>query len=187
MKIVDVIKESALLLGLVEEEPFLKEITEENEAELLSNRPKIATLFNLIKFSIRELCTNYVPVKTKEKVFIQDKKYPVSALKNYIRIQSLEENSQLIKYKLINREIVVEKPGEYVVNYLTYPEINSMLDEIDFLSHLSPDVIVLGLCSYYALTYGMFEDFKELNAKYVQKAESLKTLKIFELPARRWE
>ena len=70
---------------------------------------------------------------------------------------------------------------------MTYPEINSMFDEIDFLSNFSPDVIVFGLCSYYCLSSGMFEDFESFYDRYISKAESLKNLKIFELPARRWE
>ena len=62
-----------------------------------------------------------------------------------------------------------------------------MFEEIDYLQEFSPDVIVFGLCAYYALSHGLFADFEQFHEKYVEKAESLKGLKIFEMPARRWE
>ena len=66
-------------------------------------------------------------------------------------------------------------------------QIDRFTNGIDFLDNYSPDAIVLGLSAYYALAHGMFEEFKELHERYVSKAESLKDLKIFELPSRRWE
>ena len=63
----------------------------------------------------------------------------------------------------------------------------SHIFQLDFLNNLSPDVLVLSLCAYYALAHGMFDEFEDLHDRYVEKAESLKELRVFDLPARRWE
>ena len=186
MKIVDILIDSANLLGLVDEVSILQNTTEETESETLTNT-YIARLFELIKFSLRELCSNYVPVSISETVVVEENKFPVANLKNFVRVQNVSRNNESVKFKIINRNIVFEENGEYVVNYATYPEIISLFDDIDFLQNLSPDVMVFGLCAYYSLATGMFEEFKEFYEQYISKAESLKCLKIFELPRRSWE
>lgn len=187
MKIVDIMKESAMLLGLTKDRVVMETITEENEINVVADNPNIASLFNLIKYSIRELCTNYVPVKSVVTVKTENNKYEISSLPNYIRILSIYQNSQIVKFKVVNRNILFEEDGIYEIHYATYPEISSVLEEIDYLENFSPDVIVLGLCSYFSLAHGMFTEFEDLHEKYVEKAESLKNLKIFEIPCRRWE
>ena len=186
MKIVDILIESAQLLGLNDEFEILHDATTENENVVLENE-KILKMFNLLKYSIRELCSNYVPVTTDCKISTVDMKYPVGALTNFIRVQNVFENGEVVKFKIINRNIVFERDGEYVVRYSTYPEILTMFDEIDFLQSFSPDVMVLGLCAYFSLAYGMFTEFEEFHEKYISKAESIKTLRVFDLPCRRWE
>ena len=187
MKIIDIIKDSATLLGLNQDRAVLEAMTSENEIEMLAENENVSSLFNLIKYSIRELCTNYVPVSTIVTIKSSDKKISLASLLNFIRIQNVFKNDQMVKFKILNRNIVLEEDGEYDVNYATYPEIESIFDEIDFLENFSPDVIVFGLCAYYSLAHGMFDEFEDLHEKYVEKAESLKNLKIFEIPCRRWE
>ena len=187
MKIIDIMKESAILLGLKEEASVMETFAVETEIEQLAQHENITSLFNLVKFSIRELCSNYIPVVMKTEIVSKDKSYPLSSLNNFIRIQNVYRNSQPVKFKIINRNIIFEDDGNYEIEYATYPEIESVFDEINYLENLSPDVIVLGLCSYYSLAHGMFDEFEDLHEKYVEKADSLKNLKIFEIPCRRWE
>ena len=59
MKIVDILIDSALFLGLTEEAELLQTATAEQENELIDQNESIAKMFNLVKYSIRELCTNY--------------------------------------------------------------------------------------------------------------------------------
>ena len=68
-----------------------------------------------------------------------------------------------------------------------YPSINSLFDDVDFLHGLSPDALVFGLCAYYSLANGMFEEFEGFHDKYLGKAEAIKELKNFDMPVRRWE
>ena len=186
MKIIDVLTNSAELLGLKSERALLATATEENEEEILTNE-NIAKLFNLVKFSIQELCSNYVPVIDEKQITTVEKKYPVNSLTNFIRVQRIYRAGEPVLYKLINRNLVFKEDGVYNVHYSTYPTITSMFDDVDFLSNLSPDVMVFGLCAYYCLSSGMFEDFENFYEKYTERANSLKNLKFFELPKRRWE
>ena len=186
MKVVDIIKQSATLLDLTEAEKALNNITEENEGLALSNED-VYCLFNLVKYSIQELCTNYVPVAAIETVKTYNKAIEINKLTNFIRVQNIYKDEELVKYKIINRCIYFEEDGEYSVQYATYPQIESLLEEIDFLSNFSPDIVVLGLSAYYALSKGRFDEFEIYHNQYVEKAESIKGLKMFNMPQRRWE
>ncbi len=187
MKIVDILIDSASLLGLYEEVAIISSTEPENEAEILEKNKNIHSLFNLIKFSIRELCTNYVPMVSDVRIKTENKTFALSSIENYIRVQNITENGNMIKFKIISRNIIFDHDGEYVVSYETYPTISSVFEDIDFLDNFSPDVMVMGLCSYFSLAHGRFDEFQEFHEKYVSKAESLKHLKSFSLPTRRWE
>lgn len=186
MKIIDLLKKAAELLSLQKEVELLNAAEVENETELMKN-PEISKLFNLSKFSIQELCTNYVPMQAEAEITTKNKIYSVGELTNFIRVQNIYKDQKLVRYKLINRKLTFEEDGVYTVKYLTYPEIESVFDSLDFLSHLSPDVLVFGLCAYYCLSKGLFDDFKIYNEKYIDRAESIKNLKIINLPQRRWQ
>ena len=186
MKVIDILKQSAELLGLTDIAKQLSEAQPENENNLLENE-EIFSLLNLIRFSIQELCTNYLPVATSETITTHNKTFEINHLANFIRIQNVLKGEQSVDYKVINRCIHFEEDGEYVVQYATYPEIESMFEELDYMCSLSPDVIVFGLSAYYALSKGLFDEFQIYHNQYIEKAESIKTLKMFNIPQRRWE
>jgi len=186
MKIIDILTQTADLIGLTRESKILNQTTCETENETLENE-EISGLYSLMKYSIQELCTNYVPIIANTQIEISNNSYPLSNLENYIYINALTKNNQYAKYKIINRNIVVEENGTYTVEYATYPTLNSLFDEVDFLSSFNPDVIIFGLAAYYTLSRGRFDEFKIFHEQYLEKAESLKALKSFNTPQRRWE
>ena len=187
MKVIDILIDSALFLGLTDEAEVLKTTNEENVSTVLADYKQIVSLLNLSNFAIRELCTNYIPIVKDICVKTKDKTFALNTLENYIRIQQIQKNGESVKFKIINRNVNLDEDGEYVVLYETYPTIISLFDEIDFLNSFNPDIIVFGLCAYYSLANGMFDDFQNYHEKYISRAESLKSLKSFDLPARRWE
>ena len=73
MKIIDVMKNSAELLGLNNERDLMESATSASEESLLENS-EIKQLYNLIKFSIQELCTHYLPVITTQEISTTNKK-----------------------------------------------------------------------------------------------------------------
>ena len=96
-------------------------------------------------------------------------------------------NGEPVRHKILNRHIVFEQDGTYEVEYFTYPEIKSLFDDIDFLSDFSPETLIYGLCAYYSLSHGLFDEFNSFYERYKEKAESVKGLKMFTLPQRRWQ
>lgn len=186
MKIIDIIKQSADLLGLSQEVEILNNTTVETEASALENED-IRSLFNLSKYAIQEMCTNYVPMVTRVAVETKEKRFELGKLPNFIRINKVLKNEENVLFKIINRCLFVEENGTYEIEYLTYPEIISLFDEIDFLATFSPDLIVFALSSYYTLSHGRFDEFEIFHEQYISKAESIKELKTFSMPQRRWE
>lgn len=187
MKIIDILKDACVLIGMADECQILNTATEETETEVLQSNDKINKLFHLMQYSIRELCTNYVPIVVTTTIFTDNYCFPTSHLENYIRINKITRHNEAVKYKMLNRVLTFEEDGEYSVEYASYPTLHSIFEEIDFLSEFSPDVIVMGLCAYYCLSVGMFTEAEEYHDKYISKAESLKVLKNFDMPQRRWE
>ena len=126
-------------------------------------------------------------MEAKKPITTTNKMFPVGDFENFIRVHNVMKHEQIVRYKILNRNIVVEEDGDYIVTYASYPTILTIFEEIDFLQNFSPDVITFGLCAYYSLAHGMFNEFEEFHEQYVERAESLKCLKILELPSRRWE
>ena len=187
MKIIDILKDACVLMGMNDECQVLTSATQETETEVLQSNDKINKLFHLMQYSVRELCTNYIPLVHSTTIFTDERCYPASHLENFIRVNKVKRNGEVVKFKMLNRVLTFEEDGEYEVEYSTYPTLHSIFEEIDFLSAFSPDVIVMGLCAYYCLSVGLFNEAEEFHDKYISKAESLKVLKNFDMPQRRWE
>ncbi len=185
MRVIDILNQSADILNLTEISALFDSANEENEEMLLANEV-VADFYDLLKYSIQELCTNFTPVIECRIIQTEEKKFPISNFTNYIRIHRVYKDKTLIKHKIISRCLQFEEDGEYEIYYESYPTINSLFEEIDFLSDFSPDVLVLGLCSYYTLSRGMFEDFKNFHEEYETKALSLRSLRNVNMPQRRW-
>lgn len=186
MQIIDILTDSANMLGLVQERDILSIATEENQTSVLENN-NIKELFHLVKFSIQELCSNYIPIVNAVDVEIDEKTFELKNLTNFIKLKKIMQGKDRVEFKMLNRTLHFNENGVYTIYYETYPSITSLFDEVDFLSHLSPDVIVFGLCSYYCLSKGLFDDFNMFHEKYINRAENLKDMKTFFLPTRRWE
>ena len=184
MEIVEIIKQAGELLGLQNDILILDDETK-TETEKLQNG-EVKLLLNLLKFSVQELCTNYIPMIVSKSITTSNKKYNVGDLPNFISIQNVFKDGENIKVKIKNRCMNFEEDGNYEIEYKSYPTISSLDDKIDFLSTFSPDVVVFGLCSYYTITRGRFDEFVTFHEMYENKAKSIKDLKLFNLPQRSW-
>lgn len=185
MKILDIMKNSAHLLGLTYELSTLETVRPDCEDEVFQDRD-LNRMLALTRFAIQELCTNYIPICCEAKFTTNNKEIGLANITNCLKVLRVANKNGEVKFKIINRKIILENDGEYIVKYTTYPEIKSVYDDLEFLSSLSPDIAVLALCSYYSLSVGMFDTFKSFYEQYTEVAESLKQLKMFDLPTRRW-
>ncbi len=188
MQIIDIIKSGCNLLGLGDELALLEaaDSGDETSEETLLQDSTISRLFNLCRFSIQEICTNYQISLDTQTITTTDRTYSIKNLTNFIRMHGAKKDGKKVRFKLNGRNLVFREEGEYEICYCTYPEITSIFDEIDFVSNISLDLYVYGLCAYYCLAVGMFDDFKDFHERYTEKAEKIKELRIFELPEKRW-
>lgn len=185
MKVIDIIKDSAVLLNLSDVVDLLYD-AQKTDAEKLENE-EVANLLRLLNLSIRELCTNYIPMLATTAITTANKTYPLSSLDNFIRVESASQNDNLVEYKIINRVLNFDEDGNYLVEYSSYPNLKSLSDDVSFLKEYGADVAVFGLCAYFCLTKGMFEDFDKFHQTYENKCSTLKEMKTFIMPQRRWE
>ena len=81
MQIINILSDGAQLLGLEEEKNILESTTEENQAVALENS-NIKELFHLVKFSIQELCSNYVPVLNMQEIVVENLTFELKNLKS---------------------------------------------------------------------------------------------------------
>ncbi len=203
MKVIDVLSEACALLCLNDEQSILeKAITNQatssgtgeteittpvfSEESLMENE-YIKKLFFLLKFSLREFCTNYFELISKNEITSEAGKINIANLPNFIKLQEVTQNGKMIKVKIVGNEIILPADGKYCLSYYTYPQISSVFDDISNFGIFNHDVVVYGLCAYFCLAFGRFDEFNNFHQQYVERAEELKTLKSFHLPLRRWE
>ena len=186
MRVIDIIRQSAELLGLVDLVDIIDQENEELMAGTIENAD-LDKLFSLSKFAMQELCTNYCPILRRQEFTTIDKKYPTKSLNNYIRLVNVKKGDSICEYKIYNREMTLAEDGTYIAEYMSYCVVDNVFDEIDFLDRFSPDVMVFAVCSYYSVAHGMFEQFEDFHERYVDKANSLKELRAGLMPMRKWE
>ncbi len=173
-------------MGLSDEYATLEQVTPETEAQALQHT-EIKILFDLCKYSIQEFCSNYVPMIVSTTITTNNLEYPISSLTNYLRVKGVYRDNQPIKFKIINRNFVFDEDGTYEIEYASYPVITSLFTNVDFTETVSLDVITLGLCAYYSLAKGMYDDFKNYLEEYKSRAENIKEIRIFNTPLRSWQ
>ena len=185
MKIKDLIQNSAVLLGLTDTVSVLQD-EQKTDADKLADK-QVAELLNLAELSIRELCTNYVPVLSTCEITTLNKTYPLSSIENFIKIESVKKGEENVKFKIISRNLILEEDGNFTVEYYSHPSISALTDDVSFLQEFGTEVAVFGLCAYYCLTKGLFEDFENYHEMYLERCTALKEVKCCIMPQRRWE
>ncbi len=186
MKVLDIIRQSAEILGL----ESLVQLIDEEDVDIMSgtsDNEDFNKLFSLTRFALQELCTNYCPIRVQESFTTVNKKYALNNLFNYIRLLGVKKDGVSIDYKVYNREITMAEDGDYTVEYLAYVSTDSISDDLEFLARFSPDVLVFAVCSYYSVAHGMFEQFEDFHNRYIERAESLRELRGGSMPMRKWE
>lgn len=186
MTLRDVLVMSANLLNLTDERDILQTITEDNYTEIMSANKPIQKLYNLALTSLREICFNYLPVITEEECTTVDKKIETSSLDDFVKLIKVKQDNKLVPYKFKRGIITVKADGDYSVQYVQNPKVNSIIDSLDIFEDLSPDILVLGICAYYAVSMGMYDEFEYFHDEYLKRAEAIKKLGVYQMPSRRW-
>lgn len=185
MKILEILRDSAMLLNLLDASNVLGD-AELSETEKQANK-EVQELINFADMSVKEICANYAPYEVESQITTTDKKYPLNSLQNLLHVVDVKKGSNYVDFKIISRNLVFDEDGEYTVIYNSYPTITSLSDDLSFLQRLGTDVVVYAVCAYYCLAKGMFEEFDSFYEQYNERAAAIKDVKTFIMPQRRWE
>ena len=186
MNLCDVLIMSANLLNLNEERDLLSSVNQDNASQILEENQKIKKLYHLSQTALREICFSYLPLVVEETVEFETCSYASHNLDEYVKLVKVKQDGRVVHSKYKNGEIIVDKPGTYTVMYVQKPKVYGLTDQLDIFENLSPDVLVLGICAYYAISLAMYDEFEYFHEEYLKRAESIKKLAISQMPARRW-
>jgi len=188
MTILDLIKKSAVMLNIQEvlNDNELDGINASNEQTCLDNNFALKRLFEFTKIVLNEI-SSHLPKIVEVKCNAVGNKIELGTLNRMSKIVSVKNQGMYVKYSVVDNSIKVAQDGEYVVSYKQYPQVDSVLDEVDIYSeYLGEDIFVYGLNAYYCLASGLFSEFNVYNAHYSERLNDLKDLKLFSMPRRRW-
>lgn len=152
MKVREVIQLSAELLGI--------ELTEENTNLLLH-------CCNLVE---NELATDYIPLRTVDKVLIKDNKIKYTDLKNkaYKILKVLDYQNDEVKYRIYPEYLKLKKNynGYYFfVRYSYMPAEKKIGDNCEYDGRME-QVLKYGVCAEYCFMQGDYETASVFNEKY---------------------
>lgn len=187
MTILDLINKSAVMLNIPEVLNQDIEISSANEQSVLENNFALKRLYEFTKTVLNEIAS-YVPKIVEIEHQANDNSIPITAFERLAKIISIKNQFGYVKYSQLDGNIKVPESGVYTIQFKQYPQIDSVLDEIDIYSDMiTEDILIYGLNSYYCLATGLFNEFNVYNRYYMDKLSKLKSLKVFAMPCRSWQ
>lgn len=190
MTALEIIKKSAIILNLNEilSDSSLNSVRASNEEDCRDNNFTLNRMFEILNIMLQDISTDYAQIQKEEVRDTTSMMISISSLRNFMKVLSVKQNGVSVQYDLINGQIRLPSNGNYTVRYLARATADSLLDEINmFNGKVGDDVLVYGLTALYCLAVGLFDEFNVYNSIYVDKLDALKTLKIINMPCRRWE
>lgn len=187
MTILELINKTALMLNIspILDDKNIVDVTESNEAEIVSKNLTLKKLHEFAKVMLNEV-ESYLPKVAKLKAKTTDKKISLIG-KDIINIISVKNDFGYVKYEKVGSNLIFDTDGEYTIIYNQKLKTDSVLDIIEnHNGQIGDDLLVNGLSSYYCLSMGMFAEFNVYHAHYVERLSQLKSLKVFSMPCRSW-
>lgn len=190
MTVLELIKKSALILNEKEilEDEKLANVTVNNCEEILENNFALNRMFEILKILLNNIAVDYLPIVKEKTCISANKKISLEEFENLSKIVSVKVDKFPVKYKIANEYINLDFDGVFNVEYNALPVINSLLDDVQvFYKNISYDLLIYGVASLYCLAIGLMDEFEIYNNIYSSKLTAIKSLKLIDMPARRWE
>ena len=187
MTILELINKTALMLNItpILDDKNITDITESNEAEMLSKNLTLKKLHEFAKVMLNEV-NSYLPKIAQMKAKTIDKKISLVG-KNITNIISVKNDFGYVKYENVGSNLIFDTDGEYTIIYNPKLKTDSVLDIVEnYDGQIGDDLLINGLSSYYCLSMGMFAEFNVYHAHYAERLSRLKSLKVFSMPCRSW-
>ncbi len=188
MNSLEVIKKVARILKIpnIYKNEDIDSITETNETEILSSNEDLNLCFDLLKLQIKEIASNVCEIIKSIVLTPENNRISLNNIGNFLKIKKIVYDNQLVSFKIINNYIVLPIDKTVEIIYSEDVQPSSLLEDIDYFKGVSDDVLVYGLCSYYSLSSGLFEEYNNFHSLYEEKIKNCKNVKVFSLKLRDW-
>ena len=183
MKIKDVIKNSALLIGKQNVLTYLE--NDVTDGATLATVNNMTALINLV---INELACTYVPmVKSEMQVAESSKIYYTALSERPLRILSVTDKRGNDILKQSTPEYVVVNGNGAVIEYEFLPPNFGLEDEFNFSNaQITERILSYGLSAEVCISEGRFDEAVTWHERYVQEISMILTPKNAFLKQRRW-
>lgn len=185
MTVKEIICDALLLLGRSD---VVEEYSHGNAMDV-EKRQAVKTLLYCFNAVADELARAYFPLKTRERVNVNDGKISVFGLERKpVRILSVESDGRKVNWRVYPEYIRVDA-NDVVVEYEYCPEEKSENDDAVFGDVIvGARTVVYGMASEYCLINGEIESANAWESKYRQEIDkALCSQKVRgRIPPRRW-
>lgn len=173
MKLKDVIKITALLIGRTDVCDYLKGLSENAEPETLKTVDAMVTLANLV---INELATTYVPLVKRESVRVSDGKvYYDDFSEKILKIRKVYGADGIeLDFKTAPEYLSVCGYSAVSVEYEYTPHNRGIDEETGYEEGQLPErVLSYGVAAEYFVSVGRFEEAVTWHKRYVDALSAL--------------
>lgn len=186
MKLKEIIKVSADLLGLQEISCYLS--GEKNDLDAVFNE-KLVKLVELSNLVISELSCSYLPMIEVETVDSKNGKINFSDLrKNVLRVVSVKDQSGNAVDFTCDYVSVNVPLGFMVITYECQSDYVGLDEETGYHSaQISKGVLAYGTCAEFCLTERRFDEAVMWNKRYVEAIKEKTSVKNSRVKSRRWQ
>lgn len=158
----------AKVLGLENEMNYIKTAKK--------RMPEFENLVLLTQVALNDLCMNHIDYKKKEKFKTIRKRYKTDLFESKVlHVLDILQFNNSVQYKQINRELVLDKNGEYECLYRTVLEIRTINDDLDEQIEPYLKALELNTCALWCLRNDRFDLFRRFHFEYKDElAEALR-------------
>lgn len=185
MKVKEIISEVAMLLrlGEIEDETVLEDVS------LLSEQAQneVAKILKCVNLMTVDIATNFIPVKTKEKIEVVDNAFDLTELsKTIFKPISVEKSFHKCLFKQIENQIYLSD-GTYDLTYAYIPQKFELEDDIICFGALTLPIFCYGVCSAYSIIGGTYDEAEMWDSKFKSGILNVcRNDREIVMPKRRW-
>ena len=186
MKIKDVIKTAATLLGRGDVVAYIDSGQAEQGAETFQTINAMTNLTNLV---VSELSATYIPLKTTETmVATSGRIYYKDFSKTLTKVLGVYSGSSAVNYGYHPEYIILPYSQSYTVEYEYSPSNLGLDDDIGYLEKdVSTITLAYGLSAEFCITEGSFEQAVMWHKRYADGIEKVCFPKNRKIKERSWQ
>ena len=183
MKVKDIIKTSATLLG---KENVVKYLTDENQETDLITLSEVNTFVTLLNTLLEELASGYIPMVKTEDIGGKQKVAFSDLTEKILKIVAFyNANGNEVSYTQNTDHAIVYGYAE-TISYEYLPSSYGLNDVIGYTKEITVLSLAYGLAGEFCITQGRYEEGVFFHQKFVDSIENVKKIKGKTMAVRVW-